>query len=203
MRRLLTCMLGLTLLALPAAAQVVWVEQGDAGDLPGTAQFTICDNQLDQIQGTFGPGDVDMYLITIPVPAAFSATTCGGTSADTKLMLFALNANGVTYNDDDPGGCGLQSTITGTYVSTGDQYYLAVCRYPAMPQSAGGSIWNSSPFNTERMPDGPGAPGPITGWTYDSNTTTVEYIIFLTGVSCSGPVATEQTTWGAVKSLYQ
>jgi len=200
MRRLLTILAVLTL-AAPALAQT-WNEVGDAGQLPATAQMTSCSGALTQIVGALAASDVDMYCILISDVANFSATTTGGTTADTQLFLFDLNGNGVTFNDDNPAG-GLQSRITGTFVPGPDQYYLAVDRYNGNPVNAANAlIWLDSPYNVERAPDGPGAPGPIANWVTVS-TSTATYTIFLTGVQCCGPVAVEDTTWGAVKGLYR
>jgi hypothetical protein len=203
MRMLLSILAALVLvLAVPALAQT-WNEMGDAGDLPGTAQLTNCSGALTSIVGALAASDVDMYCITIVDPASFSATTCGGTTADTQIFLFDLAGLGVTYDDDDPGGCGLQSTITGAFVPGPEQYYLAVSRYNGDPvDSAGQLLWLNTPYNVERVPDGPGAANPIAGWTTVS-TSTATYTIALTGVACCGPVAVEETTWGAVKGLYR
>lgn len=205
MSRSCTVVFGLLLCAAPAFAQSVWTEVGDAGDLPATAQMTNCTSTLDEIRGSCPAGDVDLFLILITNPAQFSATTCGGTNDDSKLMLFDLDGNGVTYDDDDPNMCGTgaQSTLTGAFVDVADQYYLAVCRYPGQPRNAGGlQIWENQPYATERVPDGPGAPGPVAAWG-SLSTSAFDYIIYLTGTECSGTVATEVTAWGAIKTLYR
>jgi hypothetical protein len=153
-------------IAAPAWGQV-WNEVGDAGDLPGTAQVPTGAGPLNTIFGTIGPGsDADMYLIRIVDVANFRAsTTFNITTVDTQLWLFDLNGIGITFDDDDPGGAGLQSTITGVFLPGPGDYYLAVSQYDWDAQNAAGlDIWMDTPYNVERMPDGPGAPGPVAGW---------------------------------------
>jgi len=203
MKIMILLTLALALLATPAVAQV-WIEEGDAGELPDTAQLTQCEGALVAINGNLdGENDVDMYCVTIPDPAAFIATTCGGTSIDTQLWLFDVNGIGISFDDDDPGGCGLQSTLTGQFVPQGDQYFLAISAYSRdAVDAAGAEIWADSPFAEERQPDGPGAPGPIAGWGGDGFSEG-PYEIILDGTTCCGTVATENHTWGDIKSLYR
>jgi hypothetical protein len=93
--------LALTALTATALAQV-WSEQGDAGDLPETAQSTG-NGALAQIQGNLSADDVDMYAIYITDPANFSASTVGGATFDTQLWLFDSDGKGVVFNDDAVG----------------------------------------------------------------------------------------------------
>ncbi|MFN4033817.1 MAG: hypothetical protein ACK4ME_09435, partial [Fimbriimonadales bacterium] len=79
-------LLATTALCLSAQAQT-WYEQGDAGDLPETAQSTGS-GPIAEIQGSLDANDVDMYAIYITDPANFSASTVGGATFDTQLWLF-------------------------------------------------------------------------------------------------------------------
>jgi hypothetical protein len=181
------------LAAVPAMAQ--WVEQGDAGNLPATAQIPTDTPSLVSISGTIDPGDVDMYLITVQNPATFMANTCGaGATWDTQLFLFTTAGIGVTMDDDtcDPG---LQSQIgafdTCMYATGPGDYYLAISRYNVDPRDAGNvTILGLAGCNSTNA-------NPVASW---STTTSAAgaYTITLVGV-----VATESTTWGAVKSLYR
>jgi len=77
---------------LTAARAQTHQEQGDAGDLPETAQATGTDTNtaLSAIRGTLEANGVDMYVIYIADPANFSATTVNNeTTFDTQLWLFA------------------------------------------------------------------------------------------------------------------
>ena len=77
---------------LTAARAQTHQEQGDAGDLPETAQATGTDTTtpLGAIRGTLEENGVDMYVIYIADPANFSATTVNNeTTFDTQLWLFA------------------------------------------------------------------------------------------------------------------
>lgn len=143
----------------------VWNEQGDAGELPGTAQVPIGSGPLTGITGTRA-SDADMYLIRIVDAVGFGATTNnGGSAPDTQLFLFDAAGIGITHNDDDPGGGTLLSTITGAFVPGPGDYLLTVSSYNYDPLNPGGLlIWNNTPFSIERPPDGPGAPGPVASW---------------------------------------
>ncbi|HZW08257.1 MAG TPA: DVUA0089 family protein, partial [Phycisphaerales bacterium] len=155
-----------------------WAESGDAPQaLPGN--LTSGSGQLSSITGAFGGGgqDADIYCIRITNPAAFSATTVGGSAIDTQLFLFDSNGRGVTFNDD---GANAQSTITGQLVPAAGTYYLAIAPYDYDPRSAAGDIWADTPFNTQRAPDGSGAAGVLSSWT-GTSTATGAYAIAITG----------------------
>jgi len=183
MKALLACFVALgVLFAAPAMAQI-WTEQPDAGDLPGTAQVPVGGGPLTTINGTFGASDADMYCIRIDAPTSFRASTCGGTTVDTQIFLFREDGTGVAHNDDEPGGCGFQSTVTGAFVAAPGQYLLAVSVYNRDPVGpAGCLIWANSPFGTERAPDGACPASPIATWT-GTTSTTGAYSITMTSVS--------------------
>jgi hypothetical protein len=199
---LLSCLL---LTAGVASAQAPWFETGDAGDLPATAQVPAGTGPLPAIHGslTVQTDDADMFLIHIDDPACFTATTCGGSLMDTALWLFDTNGIGISFNDDDPGGCGLQSTLTGAFVPAPGDYYIAISGWDTdAADGAGLEIWLDTPYGVERAPDGPGAPGPIAMWLYDPFEEG-DYIIAMTCASYITIVAVEPTTWGHVKGLYK
>jgi hypothetical protein len=152
------------------------VEQGDAPELlPG--QLTVGVGSLDAIQGSIATSsDADLFCILVVNYQAFRATTHNGlgTLADTQLFLFNANGMGVTHNDDDPGGGTFRSTLTSQFLTSNGVYYLGISAYNRDPQSPNGLIWNNTPFNVERQPDGPGAPGPLSSWTGVSGTGTYE-----------------------------
>jgi len=163
MRALLVLLVfGMFILAAPVLAGE-WTEEGDATDLP-PGQETVGDDPLTAIHGNLDLDDADMFCITVTDPATFSATTCGVTSFDTQLSLFDADGLGVSFDDDDPGGCGLQSTVTGAFVTGAGTYLLAISSYDWDAAGANGDIWNDTPYSEERAPDGPGAPGPVIGW---------------------------------------
>ena len=204
MRLLLTLCAAVLLACVPAAAQT-WTEVGDAGDLPATAQIPIGGGAFTQIDGNLGAsGDADMYCVRITDPAVFTATTCNGTTVDTQLWLFDPNGLGVTADDDAPNSeCGLQSRITGVFVPGPGNYLLAVSQYNWDPLDAAGAlIWANSPFNVERAPDGPGAPGPVTGWG-TSGFADGPYSIFMLGVEFCPASPVQDATWGSIKGLYR
>ncbi len=171
-------------LALPAQT---FNEIGDAGDLPLSAQVpagTI--TNLTAIAGTLAGDDVDMYVIDIVDPAAFTASTVGGTTLDTQLFLFFADGRGVTHQDGITGATGPQSTITGQFVPYPGTYLLAVNNYNRDPIAKGQLIWQNAPFNDERAPDGPRRREPIDGWNGQSFAASTTYTIALTGVTSPG-----------------
>jgi hypothetical protein len=183
MKRAVWALLTIGALTLSASAQI-WYEQGDAGDLPETAQSTGS-GTLSQIQGTLDVNDVDMYAIYITDPANFSASTVGGATFDTQLWLFDSDGKGVVFNDDAVGTTVSQSRIdNSTGCLTGRSpgvYYLAISRYNRDATGCGdGLIWLNSPFRAVRCPDGAEPTSRVAGWT-GTTTGGVTYTIFLTG----------------------
>jgi hypothetical protein len=176
MKRAVWALLTIGALTLSASAQI-WYEQGDAGDLPETAQSTGS-GTLSQIQGSLDVNDVDMYAIYITDPAAFSASTVGGATWDTQLFLFDANGVGVVANDDTGG---LQSTIDNTAgcITAPGLYYLAITRYNKDPLGCNdGGLWST---NDNNCPNGPERSSRVNSWT-SSTGTAGSYTIFLTGV---------------------
>lgn len=189
--------------ASPALAQV-WAEAGDAGDAIATVQNPIGSGPLAAITGAVAnASDADLYCIRIDNPQAFRASTCLASALDTQLWLFRPTGIGVSFDDDSEAECAgdLQSTLTGRFVSAAGSYILGISGYNRDAQGANGLIWANTPFNIERAPDGPGAPGPLTSWTGTSGTGT--YRINLAGVSyCEAATSVEPTTWGSIKGVY-
>lgn len=162
------------------------VEQGDAPDvLPG--QATTGTGTMAGIRGTLTAADVDLYCIMITDPSTFRASTgSGGATFDTQLFLFDSTGRGVTMDDDDPGG-GVQSTITGAFVTSPGTYYIAISQYNIDPVDANSAlIWANTPFGVERAPDGPGAANPLSSWSGTAGSGG-NYRIAITGATwCSG-----------------
>ncbi len=176
MFRTLWSFLAVGALMFSAQAQT-WFEQGDAGDLPETAQSTGS-GALSDIQGTLDANDVDMYAIYISDPASFSATTSNGATWDTQLFLF--DANGVGVVADDDGGDGLQSLINNTNncITSPGVYYLAITRFNKDPQGCNdGGLWST---NVNNCPNGAEPTSRVASWT-TSTTAAGAYTIFLTG----------------------
>jgi hypothetical protein len=198
--------LGLILLlglSSPMATAQVWNEDGDAGDLPGTAQTPMGEGALTQINGVLDSNDADMYCIRVQGDPPFVvATTCGGTEIDTQLWLFTADGLGLSCNDDDPGDCGLQSTITAQCIPAAGQYLIAVSHYDHDPVDAGDQLlFLNSPFSIEHCPpDGPGAANPIAGWS--GTTGGGSYQIVLEGGFFCTASPVEPATWGQIKAIY-
>jgi hypothetical protein len=184
----------LFILGVAPAYGLTWVELGDAGDLPATAQIPLGAGPLTAIEGSIAhPTDHDMYLILISDPASFSASTNNaGTNLsednDTQLFLFDSAGFGVLANDDDPNGVGFESAIPpGFFGGPAGLYYLAISIFANDPVSADGLIFEGFPDEVVG-PVGPGGGSPIAGWMLDpSPEQTGPYRIELTGVSFPVP----------------
>ncbi len=175
-----------------------YTENGDTGDVTGTAQIISGSGSaaLTKIFGTIGSaGDTDMYQIQVCDAANFSAASVGGTTIDTVMAMFKADGRGVSFNDDEFGGTTLQSKITNQFVAPAGNglYYIAVCGWNHIPASATGNIWindgTTFPYRSERAPDGPGAADPITGWNTSTSTATGAYTLTLTGSCFVGSAA--------------
>ncbi len=202
MRAMLTLTLVL-LVAVVTAPMAQWAEVGDAGDLCTTGQVPTGAGALTTITGSAGVnGDADLYCVNVASPSAFSATTCYVTSIDTQLWLFDQQCMGLSHNDDDPAGCGLQSTVTGTFLPGPGNFWLGISTYDWDPMDAAGNeLWADTPYGDETPPDGPGGGGPVTVW---GGTAFADgpYQINLTGAGYCGLTATEETSWSTIKTLY-
>jgi len=166
----------------------------DAGDLPATAQIIsnsnaqACQTPVPRIRGRLGADDVDMFVICITDPTAFSASTVGSTAWDTQLWLFKCNGRGVVHNDDNPDtGGGLQSRIDNrtNCIQQPGVYLLAISRYNRDPVARDGQpIWNpTGSGNAVRCPDGIRADQPLAAWAGATLPPVERYFIQLTGAS--------------------
>ncbi len=170
----------------PAGGGAIW-EAMNPGETPDTAEAPVCDAGLIGITGSINGGQSHVFLIGVTA-ADFGASTIGtpGTLNDTMLALFDANGNGVYFDDDAEKGGTLRSRLPVAH-QYGPQddgcYYLAITGYARHPAGDGGLIWNPTPFDMVRAPDGPGAPGPLSGFAgfHGGGSYTIE----LTGADCS------------------
>jgi hypothetical protein len=171
-------LLSLAPVAIPAD------EDGDAGDLPATAQ-DLTGSPVDRIDGAIAESaDIDMYRVCLDGDGSFSASSVGGTTVDTQLFLFDSAGRGVYANDDEREGV-VQSLLPAGHALTpgvGGEYLLAVGAYNLDPLSAGGSIF---PSETAVVgPTGPGGGDPVTGWGGRASGSGA-YTLRLTGARCA------------------
>ncbi|MEM7311837.1 MAG: hypothetical protein AAF497_01670 [Planctomycetota bacterium] len=176
---------------LSNATASTWTEIGDAPDLPpgqvpsGTGALTQIDGNLQSIDF-----EADVFCIHIDDPANFSATELGAPN-DIALWLFDANFDGVTFHGDDDSSFSPPTIVPGltnAFVPGPGVHYLAVSPSGRDPVAFGLEIWQDLPL-IERMPDGPGAPGPISGWTGLGFGQDRPYSIALTGTSFCVPEA--------------
>lgn len=153
---------------MSSAVLAQWSEgPTDAGEILSQAQrvHETGGAPLDTIEGSLDADDADLYRIHICEPMAFSATTVGGSTVDTRLYLFALSGVGRAMSDDSMGT--QQSTLGSAFImelAPGD-YYLAVSVKGRDPLDlAGDALWNDEPAGVERAPDGPGASNGVWSW---------------------------------------
>jgi hypothetical protein len=168
----------------------LWIEVGNAGNLPATAQVTMGNGPLLEIRGHKDPNDADMFKFRMCDPQSFSASTVGTTSWDTQLFVFKADGMGLVFNDDTPAGGSLQSAISSLHTASqpvGD-YFIAISAYDMDPLSGGLEIWADTPFNTERTPDGPGAFGAVDSW-FITGASSGAYSIMMGGSCFAVPAA--------------
>lgn len=105
-----------SLLAVSALHAQTYVENPDAGQMPGTASGTASGSSpagspLTTISGILSSvTDADLYVIMITDFTTFSASTVGLSLADTQLFLFTMSGMAL-YTNDDASGLTLQSTL--------------------------------------------------------------------------------------------
>lgn len=186
-RLTILCMASLALLPAGPLSAAVYYENGDAGQLPASAQAALLpegEPLLTEIYGSLDRDtDIDMYRIKISDPANFSAVTSGG---DTQLFLFDINGKGIVSNDDDPGVFGSSRLPLGSPLLTSllpGFYYLAVSGYNHEPLSGSTQKKFIFPdtFNGLNPPSGLGGDAAITDWSYAFGDS-FDYTIVFTGV---------------------
>src|SRR5262245_56225076 len=96
-KALISCIIGLAFFVMPRAANaVVYVETGDAGDLPATSQSVGASTT--QISG-IGAAQIDMFGFSW-AGGALTIDTFGSTFTDPILYLFDSGGLGIAGNDD-------------------------------------------------------------------------------------------------------
>jgi hypothetical protein len=156
-------------IGISGAANAAYMETGDAGDLPSSAQ-AVGDGTT-QISGNAGLGDIDMFGFSWSGGALTIHTT--GASIDTILYLFDTAGLGIAGNDD---AIGFQAQLSFASLAIGD-YYVAIGNCCQQPQSAGGAIFPVVFAGGQEAPTGPGGAQPITGWDVSSSPGQRAYLI--------------------------
>jgi hypothetical protein len=116
------------------ARAVAWIEAGDAGRLPATAQWTLGAGPLTSISGVLSDGDVDLFAIQVTDPAAFSATVSSLDLFDTVLFIFDSAGRALLANDDTAASS-LSQVPPGSLTATG-RYFLGIAAFQALPTNA-------------------------------------------------------------------
>ncbi|MEA2332319.1 MAG: hypothetical protein QOH58_2457 [Thermoleophilaceae bacterium] len=191
MFRLPTALAALIAALVLAPAALAASEEGDAGDLPLTAQ-DLSGASVDRIDGSLADGsDIDVYRLCLAGGGSFSASTVGSSAVDTQLFLFDVHGFGVYANDDSDATS--QSRLPAGHALTplaGGIYHLAVTPYNRDPEGALGPLFPDLPDVTGPL----GLPalaivGAWTGRPGDSG----DYTIQLTGAACAAPDTTAPT----------
>lgn len=182
-------MFALSLVAAPIAlAGPEWVEIGDAGSLPNTAQkITGTGSSTTSVRGTLNPGSgaagsggdaQDMYMVQITEPQVFYVSTSphlgGSAEFDTQLWIFEVEGGGLLGNNNTwvPKGGGNQGSTIWSASNDGTQivitepglYLFAISTVETVPASDGGPMFFFFTPTEVSGPDGPGGQLPIIGW---------------------------------------
>ncbi len=178
MRKALACLLVVALVARVTSAQT-WHEYndggGEAGGLIATAQWTVGGSPLTTILGGDPGQDADLFAIYIPNPALFSAMLTA-TWFQPALAVRAERQRPSLH-------CRSAQADVDRAVRARPRHVLhgRVPR-PLHRRGPRGAIWNTSgPFSVERAPDGPGAPGPLVGWSGHTTFPFEQYTISFQG----------------------
>lgn len=155
-------------LAGTAVAHAQWSEfgngNGDAGELPASAQRCTGIGNLPSISGFHDFDDADMFEFQISNEGAFTATVSTATTFDTQLFLFDAVGFGVTHHDD-VSTTNRRSRLTSQFILSTGRYFLAISASNRDPyDNLNQLLWNDSPFTIERAPDGPGADSVVASW---------------------------------------
>lgn len=186
--------IGACCLAFGVAAQAQYVEIGDAGSSPATAQTTgsVAGQALLSISGTIdATADADFFLVDITSPAIFSATTVGGSLVDTQLYLFTL-AGAPIYLNDDADGSTLQSSLpAGSLLGpqTAGTYILGISVSGVDPvNSSNQALFEAATFSTDLRGPASNAFGTVAGVFDNSSFADAgAYTISLTGAVVAVP----------------
>lgn len=183
-----------------------WYENGDAGDLIATAQTTIGAGSLTSVTGSLQfDSDVDLYCINVPsappVGVTLLALYCT-INQGPCLWLFDAAGNGVLANETCLGGYKVINIPVGSIPA--GTYYVAVTYAGREPYSYGGDMWLSGVPGL-RAPDGPGAGGPLVGWTGTPLVGPQNPYTFGLAFSsyCNAATPAARPTWGGLKSIYR
>lgn len=185
--------------AASVAAQT-WGEQG-AGELSSTAEWTIGDGPLTQINGNLNTGEAaDLYVVHVDDIASFTCTSVGGATFDTQMWMWTMTGHGISFRDDNPGS--VRSTLTGQFLNYSGRVIIGISQYDRDCQdSAGQQLWLDQPFAVERAPDGPGASNAFTQW---SGLTPAggAYTLKLGGASFAGRISYDeaQVAWATIQT---
>lgn len=131
-----------------------WVQVGDAGSLPSTAQVTFGGGPLTEIDGKLGDGTggADMYEIMITDPTEFSAVTVDINSnyiIDPSLFLFDSNGDALFAVDSSTDGTTQADIPQGTLDSlTAGLYYLLIAPQGNEPENKGAkALFSDAPVS--------------------------------------------------------
>lgn len=186
-----------------------WVEDSDAGSLPGTAQAPKGDGEISYIMGDIegaavaGGGDTeDMYAILITDPVNFRADTIvdGSATFDTQLWLFTEQGVGLLANDNTTFGSGSilfppADDGTGQTIPGPGLYMLAISGFDNDPLSSSSVPMFNQAIRTEVSgPDGSGGSQRIGSW--GTSTERGTYVIALTGAAFPPPAIPTTSEWG-------
>lgn len=178
-----SALIAATLLLPSLLSAQTWTESAaGAGQTWSTSETPLGSGPLTRIQGTIAAGQAaDIYLVRVDDLATFQVSSVGGANFDTQLWMFGVDGVGLAHRDDDAGSA--LSTLTGFGPFGPGSVLIAISEYDNDPlDQAGNQLWNDTPFDTERWPDGPGALHPFTQWSGTSSTAR-PYTLTLRGAS--------------------
>lgn len=198
-----------------SARAVVYVETGDAGDLPSSAQIVsgAAGTPLTGINGaltlTNGVSDSDLFQIYINDPSTFSASLTsfvpGSNNFDSQLGLFNAAGQGIELDDDDPATGAPQSNLpAGSSFLTSSPagvYYLLISGSGRYASTGSGSLIFANFTDGTTDPtavQGPISPDAVVGAYSGSSNEAGSYVLALSGAQFV--VVPEPGAWALISA---
>lgn len=177
-----------------------FVEAADAGDGAVTAQAIVLPGPLEELSGRLEHAfDVDLYLLRIEEPTAFSVTPrdVPGAAPDLQLFLFNRWGEGLVAVDDWDAAGAAALPVGLLAQELPGEYLLGVAAARHEPWGLWGELFPPGVIGPRR-PEGLAVISPLIGWQLDRDAIGGAYAWSLTGAAGLSPSASADFTGDGV-----